>query len=337
MTKLRLVTACSILLTALLVMGSSAEAKTRTIRLATQYGIAYLPLTIVERLRLLEKHGQRLGLDLQTDWVRFTGGTPMNEALIAGHLDFASGGIGPLLTLWARTRGNLDVRGVTAINAMPQYLNTINSSVQTLSDLTDKDRIALPAVRTSLHAVLLQMAAEKAFGKGQHGRLDHLTVSMSHPDGMNAMLSGRTEITAHFTAAPYMYEELKDTRVRKVLDSYEVLGGRHSFIVIWATGRLAKDEPKVVEAFLAAVEEAMQHIRRSPAEMAALWVDAEKSKLVDVAEAERIITSSENEWTTTPKSTMAFADFMHRVGLIPRRPDTWKELFFEGIHGLPGS
>ena len=322
---------------ALLYGSSDANAETKTVRLATQYGISYLPLTIMEKLKLLEKHGERLGVELETEWVRFTGGTPMNEALISGNLDFASGGIGPLLTLWGRTRDNLGVRGVSAVNAMPQYLNTINPAVKTVADFTEKDRIALPAVRTSLHAVLLQMAAEKAFGKGQHSKLDPLTVSMSHPDGLAALLSRKTEITAHFTAAPYMYEELENPGVHKVLDSYEIIGGPHTFIVMWATGRFAKENPKVMEAFLAALDEAIEKIKAQPAEMAALWVEAEKSKLVDVPGAIKLITTAENEWTMTPKNTMAFAEFMHRVGLTPAKPDSWKDLFFEGVHKLPGS
>src|SRR5262245_39155968 len=79
------------------------------------------------------------------------------------------------------------------------------------------------------------MAAEKAFGPGQHGKLDHLTVPLSHPDGMAAMLSGRSEITAHFTSAPFMYQELEDNRVKKVLSSYDVVGGPHTFNLVWAT------------------------------------------------------------------------------------------------------
>jgi NitT/TauT family transport system substrate-binding protein len=326
-----------LLTAAVLAWTGPAQAEPKTVRLAKQFGISYLPLTIMEELKLLEKHASRLGLEVKTEWVRFTGGTPMNEALVSGNLDFASGGIGPLITLWGKTRGNLGVRGVTAINAMPQYLNTINPNVRSVRDFTESDRIALPAVRTSLHAVLLQMAAEKAFGKGNHKRLDPLTVSMSHPDGLSAMLSGRSEITAHFTAAPYMYEELKDPRARKVTDSYEILGGPHTFIVVWASGRFADENPRVMQAFLSAVEEALDTIKTSPAEMAALWVGAEKSKLVDTAAAEMLITMAENEWTMTPKNSMAFATFMHEVGLIPARPQSWKDLFFEGIHDKPGS
>ena len=127
---------------------------------------------------------------------------------------------------------------------MPLYLNTINPNVKTIKDFTDKDRIALPAVKVSIQAITLQMAAEKAFGPGQHGKLDPLTVTLSHPDGMAAMMSGRSEITAHFTSAPFMYQELEDSRVRKVLDSYEVLGGPHTFNVVWASTKFYNDNPQ---------------------------------------------------------------------------------------------
>ncbi len=90
----------------------------------------------------------------------------MNEALISGNLDFASGGVGPLVTIWARTQNNIKVKGIAALNSMPLYLNTINPNVKTIKDFTEKDRIALPAVRVSIQAVILQMAAEKAFGTG---------------------------------------------------------------------------------------------------------------------------------------------------------------------------
>src|SRR5262249_59348360 len=100
-----------------------------------------------------------------------------------------SGGVGPFVTLWARTRGNLDVKAVAAINSMPLYLNTRNPSVKTIKDFTDRDKIALPAVKISIQAITLQMAAEKTFGDGQQSRLDPLTVTLSHPDAQTALLS----------------------------------------------------------------------------------------------------------------------------------------------------
>lgn len=315
---------------------TAAQAQTKTVRLAKQFGISYLPLTIIQENKLLEQHAKKLGLDVTTEWVRFTGGTPMNEALISGNLDFASGGVGPLLTVWSRTTGNLGVKGLTAINAMPLYLNTINPNVKTIKDFTEKDRIALPAVRVSIQAVTLQMAAEKAFGPGQEHKLDPLTVSLSHPDGMAQMMSGRSEITAHFSSAPFQYQQLADKRIRKVLDSYEVLGGPHTFNTVWITNKFYTENRKLVQAFLSALEEAMAAINKDPAAMAALWVRAEKSKL-PVAEAERIIRLPENEWTMSPKKVMGYADYMARAKMLRQKPASWKDVFFEDIHKLPGS
>jgi sulfonate transport system substrate-binding protein len=313
-----------------------AFAQTKTVRLAKQFGISYLPLTIMEEKKLLEQHGKRLGLDLTTEWVKFTGGPPMNEAIVSGNLDFASGGVGPLLTIWGRTRNNIAVKGVSAINSMPLYLNTINPDVKTIKDFTEKDRIALPAVKVSIQAVTLQMAAEKAFGAGQHNKLDHLTVSLGHPDGMAQMMSGRSEITAHFSSAPFQYQQLEDKRVRKVLDSYQVLGGPHTFNSVWTTSKFYNENRKIVQAFLAALDEAMKQIAADPAAAAALWVKAEGSKL-SPAEAERIIRLPENEWTTVPKKIMDYADYMSRVGMLPVKPASWRDVYFEEAHQLPGS
>ncbi|MGE5163758.1 MAG: ABC transporter substrate-binding protein [Sphingobacteriales bacterium] len=315
---------------------ANANAETRTVRIATQYGISYLPLTIMAEKKLLEAEGKKLGLDLATDWVRFTGGPPMNEALISGNLDFASGGIGPFTTIWARTRNNLKVKGVTALNSMPLFLNTINPNVKTIKDFTEKDRIALPAVRVSMQAVILQMAAEKVFGKGQEHKLDAWTVSLSHPDGLAQMMSGKSEITAHFTSAPFMYQELADSRVRRVLNSYDVFGGPHTFNVVWATAKLYEGEPKIVQAFLAALRTAMKDIDADPAAAAALWVKADKSKLTP-AEAEKIIRDKDNTWTMTPQKVMVVADYMGRVGMVPVTPASWKDMFINDIHDLPGS
>jgi sulfonate transport system substrate-binding protein len=313
-----------------------ASAQVKTVRLAKQFGISYLPLTIMEDKKFLEEQAKKLGVEVRTEWLQLSAGSPMNEALISGNLDFASGGVGPLLTIWSRTRANLKVKGVAAINSMPIWLTTINPDVKTLKDFTEKDRIALPAVKVSIQAVTLQMAAEQAFGPGQHGRLDTLTVSMSHPDGMAAMMSGRSEITGHFTSAPFQYQELADPRVRKVVDSYDVLGGPHTFNVVWAATRFRDENPKIVEAFVAALDEAVNFINANRKEAAEIWVRAENSRM-PAAEAERIIRLPENEWTMTPKKVMAYADFMSRNGLIPARPESWKDLFFPEVHGLPGS
>ena len=128
---------------------------------------------VMEEQKLIEKYAKANGVDVSVGWAKFAGGNVMNDALLSDSLQFASGGVGPFVTLWAKTRGNLDVKAVAAINSMPLYLNTRNPAVKSIKDFTDKDKIALPAVKVSIQAVTLQMAAEKAFGEGQQNKLDH--------------------------------------------------------------------------------------------------------------------------------------------------------------------
>jgi NitT/TauT family transport system substrate-binding protein len=168
----------------------AAHAEMSEIHVSRQYGISYLPLMIMEDQKLIAKHAKASGIDVKVNWSKFASGAVMNDALLSGNLQFASGGVGPFTTLWAKTRGNLAVKATSAINSMPLFLVTDNPKVKTVKDFTDKDKIALPAVKVSIQAVTLQMAAEKAFGPGQQNKLDHLTVSMSHPDAEAALLSG---------------------------------------------------------------------------------------------------------------------------------------------------
>lgn len=314
---------------------SAHAQEARELRIAKQFGISYLPLTLIEEHRLIEKHAAALGFgDLRVAWSQFSAGAPMNDALISGSLDVAGGGVGPMVTIWARTRAGLGVRAIAALNSMPLYLNTINAKVASIRDFGDSDRIAMPAVKVSIQAVTLQMAAEKELGK--FDALDRLTVSMSHPDGHAAMMSGKSEITAHFTSAPFMYQQLEDARVRRVLSSYDVLGGPATFNTIWATNKWREANPRTYRAVLAALGDAMAMIKADPVTVAATWIQAEKSRLAP-GFVEKILRDPENVFTTTPQNVMKYAEFMFKVGSVRERPASWKEMFFAELHGVAGS
>lgn len=316
--------------------GASAEEVT-SVKFAKQFGIGYLPMVIMEKEALVEKHAEKQGLGKVTvEWLKLSSGAPINDALISGQIDFAAGGVGPLVTIWAKTKGSMNVKGVAALNAMPLYLNTINPAVTTLKDFTDKDRIALPSVKVSIQAVTLQMAVEKAFGEGKHDTLDKLTVSMSHPDGMTSMMSGKSEVTAHFTSAPYMYQELDDSRVKRVLSSYDVLGGPGTFNLMWTTQAFVDKNPKMYTAVYDALTEAMAFINKEPDKAAQIWAEVEKSKLAPEL-IKKMITDPDVKWTTEPQNVMSYANFMHKIGSIKNKPDSWKDMFFANVHDKQGS
>jgi NitT/TauT family transport system substrate-binding protein len=314
----------------------AARGELSEIKVAQQYGISYLPLMLMEEQKLIEKHAKAAGVDVKVGWAKFAGGNVMNDALLSNSLQFASGGVGPLVTLWSRTKGNLDVKAVSAINSMPLYVNTRNPNVKTIKDFTEKDRIALPAVKVSIQAVTLQMAAEKAFGEGQHGKLDALTVSLSHPDAQIALLSGASEINAHFSSPPFQYQQLEKPGIHTVLSSYDVLGGPATFNVVWTTSKFRSENPKLYDAFVKALDEATAIINRDKKAAAEAYLRISKDKDT-VADILAMLNDPAIVYTTTPQNVMKYVDFMAKIGSIKVKPDSWKDLFFPNIHGAAGS
>ena len=86
-----------------LVAPSVAQAEGE-IRIAEQFGIVYLLLNVVRDQNLIEKYGKQEGLDIKVDWTQLSGGAAVNDALLSGSIDIAGAGVGPLLTIWDRTR-----------------------------------------------------------------------------------------------------------------------------------------------------------------------------------------------------------------------------------------
>src|ERR1041384_4324875 len=162
----------------------ATDAGAQEVRIARQFSMGYLQFNVMEHEKLLEKHAAALGLkDVKIAWTIFNGPDAMNNALISDSVDIVAGGVPGLVTLWARTKGTgNEVKGISALSSQPIYLNTRSDNIKSLADLKDSDRIAVPAVKVSLQAVSLQMAAAKMHGQSNYAKYDPLTVSMSPPD-----------------------------------------------------------------------------------------------------------------------------------------------------------
>ena len=156
---------------------SLAYAEANVVRLTKQFGLIYLPIDVMVHNKLIEKRAQENGVpDIRVELVKLSGGSSLNEVLLAGQVDFVSAGVPPLLTIWDKTRSGLDVRAVGGISVVPMVLTSHNPSVRTIADFTEQDRIALPAPKVSIQAIVLQMASEKLLGDAS--KLDKITVAM---------------------------------------------------------------------------------------------------------------------------------------------------------------
>lgn len=325
------------LLLGALALGTSIAASAVTVRFAQQYGVGYLPLMVMRHNNLIQKYAKQEGIDnVKVTWATFGGGAAMNAALLSGSLDFASGGVGPLLKIWDKTQGLNNVHGVAALNSMPNLLNTTNPHVHKLADLSGKDRIAVPAVKVSIQAITLQMAAAQKWGEQHYDKLDHLTVSMKHPDAMAALLSGRGEIDVDFTSPPYFEKELQDPKVHTILSSYDVLGGKSTFNTLWTSETYHKQHPKMYKAVFEALRAADKYIAAHPHKAAKIYIKEANSKLPESL-IYKIIKDPRIEFTTTPKNIMKYARFMHQTGSINHMPSTWKEVFFKNVWSENGS
>jgi NitT/TauT family transport system substrate-binding protein len=315
-----------LLLTLVFAPGAAARAQeAKHLRIVKQPGLGYLQLIVMREHKLIER---RLP-GVEIEWRQLTSGPVIRDAMVAGQMDIGSGGVGPFVQ--AVDKG-LDWKTLGALNEMPVFLNCAREDIKGLKDLKANDRIAMPAIG-SLQHVVLQMAAEKELGDPK--KLNQQIVAMSHPDATAAILSKR-EITCHLSSPPFQYEQLRDKGIHKVLDSYQAVGGPHTFNLVWASEKWVKANPAAARAFVEALREATDFITQKPAEAARLYATSEKSK----SSAEEILAIMKQEgikYTMTPSGLVKFATFMQKIGMIKAVPASWRDYALEHLHGLPGS
>lgn len=311
----------------------AAQSETDTVRIGVQYGLAHLPWAVVRHEGLIEQEARKAGLSLKTEWYQFAGGDAMNAAILSDSVDFVETGPPSLIILWDRTGGSY--KGLGASGAMPMELVTRNPDVHTIKDFTDKDRIAVPAVKVSTQAILLEMAAEQTWGKGQYARLDPLTVTRAHPDAVAALLDKNSEIDSHFSLPPYLEIELAVPGVHVVLSAEQILGAPFLNGVLVCSQDFHDNNPKAVAATVAALDDALALIRDDPKRAAQIYLDVSHEKNTVEAIA-KIITEPGTLYERTPRGVGRLAEFMHHIGMVKHDPKSWKDLFFEEAQALPG-
>jgi NitT/TauT family transport system substrate-binding protein len=318
-------------------LAGTAMAAEGQLRIAKQFGVVYLLLNVVEDQKLIETHGKAAGLDIKVEYVQLSGGSAVNDALLSGNIEIAGAGVGPLFTLWDRTKGRQSVKGVASLGNFPYYLVTNNPDVKTIADFSEKDRIALPAVGVSVQSRILQMASAKLWGDKDFARLDKISVAVPHPEAAAAIIKGGTEISGHFGNPPFQDQELAENpKARVVLNSYDVQGGPASSTVLYATENFYKTSPKTYKAFLDALDDAAKFITQNPEKAAEIYLRINGSK-IDPALLTKIITNPAVTFKVTPENTLGLGKFMHRVGAIKNEPQAIGDYFFADPRITTGS
>jgi NitT/TauT family transport system substrate-binding protein len=183
----------------------------------------------------------------------------------------------------------------------------------------------------------MQMYAREKYGADQAYRFDKYTVTMTHPDGVIALLSGSGGISAHFTSPPFHQRERKDSHIRTIMTSDEVMGGSTTFTMLSTTTAFREKNPKVYAAVLKALDDAIDVITEDKQDAAETLLASTAERGFSLDEIVSLLNGASVKFTTTPENVMKYADFMHSVGSIKNRPASWKDFFFPEVQDAPGS
>jgi NitT/TauT family transport system substrate-binding protein len=315
---------------------ASAQQKTE-ISLSRQPGIFYMPTHIIEKQKLIEKHAAALGVPgVSTKWITFSGGGAQTDALLAGGVDILNTGTGNLLLLWDRTRGG--VKGIVATSAQPMTLISRDANIKSIRDFGPDDKIAVPTVKISTQAIVLQIAAAEAFGADQWSKLDANTVQLGHPDAYAALSNSKHEVHNHFSIPPFTFLEMKNVPgAHVVLNSPDVMGGPLSQAQFFTTTKFADANPKIVQAVRDATKEAQDLIRNDTRTAVEIY----KEITGDKTSVEDLLTWLKEpgmmEWNLEPQGTMKFASHLFKTGTLKTQPKAWTDYYLPVAHDLKGS
>lgn len=318
-----------LVLISVLLMSGVINAQEQTARVVLQFGIGYLPLSVMQARGLWEKKAREAGLDLKVEWQNLGNGSALNDAIITGSADIAAGGLTPMLKLYDKTKGNLNVRGIAALNTSPMLLLSNRPNITSIADFSAVDKIALSVPKVSIQAVALQMAAAKQWGDDGYSRLDAQTVSMKHPDALGALISPQSPISAYFGSSPFQEKALKREGIHVVLNSNDVIGEPATFSAVWTTTKFANKNPKLYATFVAALKQAMTEVNMDKIAAVDDFIRVTNANPADRELFLSIVNSPDNIYTTTPQATMKFAAFMARIGSLTVLPASWQDYFFE--------
>jgi NitT/TauT family transport system substrate-binding protein len=308
-----------------------------TVRFVEQRGLLYIPVDLMVSGGILQQEASKLGLGkIEATATALSGPGPVLDALLSGAADYGTAALPSLLTLWEKTRGSAnEMKAVGTVSNGAMTLYTINPNVKSLADFSAQDRIAVPTVRLSFNAMMLQMAAEELWGDPH--RLDHLTVALGHPDAVTALSAGygKATITAHIAVQPFTDRGLKLPGAHVVTDSRKVFGGPLTQITLLAGKATKEKNPLLFQAVANALEAAIQSANADKRAAAALWKEVQKApESIDDLLAQ--LNDPGFEFTSRPQRIGHFTAFLNRIGTLKTKVADWKELFWETAHRQNG-
>ncbi len=280
---------------------SSCGNDNQTIAIAEQFGLAYAPVSAARLKGWFEEEVP--GTEFK--WQTAGNAAAVREAILAGKLDGGLMGIPPYLI--GKDRG---MKWTAAVAEAELGLVSVHSGLKSIADIPDDIRIALPQPGSIQH-ILLAMAAEREIGNA--GAFDNRLITLSHPDGMTAMISG-TEVEIHFTSPPYLQKELELPGARLLLDGEEAFGGEYTFIIAVFSDDFIESHPREMEGIRRAIERGAEWINENPdeaAEFLAPFYHMEETELHNILSSGALSYGGKIQGMNTFRDFMKSRDYLN--------------------------
>jgi NitT/TauT family transport system substrate-binding protein len=303
------------------------------IAIGVGHGIGFLPLFIAQDLRLLDKHARANGLNGKLALRRFPAAAPMRQALATGEI--AAGAYGLPAFLLARDAARQtpqELLVVSGLTTLPLVLLTARPNIRAINDLKPADKIAVPML-TAPQVSYLSMQTHPWFGRE---RLRQQLVVMPHQESLDALTEGKS-IAAYFSSPPFTQIALKDSKVRAVTSSVDIMGGKTSFLVMASPKSALTSHPKLPEVLAKAIEEASTIIRNDPRRAAMIWLKWEPSHTLDARTVEGILRDLKDEFGNGVFGVEATATYLRRDNRLKDRVSTWKDVVAPAVAAGQGS
>jgi NitT/TauT family transport system substrate-binding protein len=299
-----------------------AGASLDSVTIAYQPGISYAPLVLIKHDKVLEKQFPKT----KFTWKVLSSSAAVQDGMISGDIQVGAGSVGQLVLGWDKGVG---WRYLSAMNDTDLWLTAKNPNLRSLKDFKAGDKIAMPSP-TSLQAMVLRKGAEQQLGNAH--ALDTNIVSMAHPDGLQALMSG--QIAGHLGSPPFQFQE-QQNGAQVILRSKDLFG-RHTFNGVFLTSRFYDGQKAFAQQLYKDLQDAVQQLTSDPGK-AAQALSEDSGGTPTAASFKDYITNPAITYTTEPHGLMAIATFMKQIKLVDKAPQSWKDLVFPTAQNLNGS
>jgi NitT/TauT family transport system substrate-binding protein len=257
----------------------------------------------------------------------------MRQALAKGEI--AAGAYGLPAFLLARDAARQtpqELLVVSGLTTLPLVLLTARPNIRAINDLKPADKIAVPML-TAPQVSYLSMQTHPWFGRE---RLRQQLVVMPHQESLDALTEGKS-IAAYFSSPPFTQIALKDSKVRAVTSSVDIMGGKTSFLVMASPKSALTSHPKLPEVLAKAIEEASTIIRNDPRRAAMIWLKWEPSHTLDARTVEGILRDLKDDFGNGVFGVEATATYLRRDNRLKDRVSTWKDVVAPAVAAGQGS